>query len=142
MKNNEIVNYDATHTEQCSYDTIDKSLVAMDKMAVNLSYANDIANVVSDAALQWKQMDLQIAQMDKQLTAYLSTLAIDLEKYRERIPIVREQLNSISNRMDKILDKALLMDTTTDNEVAVKLKLMEMLDNYTDKLAAMMVKLL
>lgn len=44
--------------------------------------------------------------------------------------------------MDKVLDKVLAMDANTEKEMDMKMKYMESLENFTDKIATMMVKLL
>lgn len=89
-------------------------------------------------------VDLQrdMYQMDIQFNAYVATLDAELERHKGNLPIVEKQLDKINQMMDKVLDKVLSMDANTEKEMDIKMKYMESLENFTDKIATMMIKLL
>ncbi len=87
-------------------------------------------------------MELAIHQLDTQLTAFVAILENDLSKYNKRADIVKEQLNNISKRMDKMLDVVLEMDTDDEKKLDFKLKLLETLNNHSGDLGNMVMRLL
>ena len=125
------------------------SLNNMEKVNDTLALANDcMANItdltdrITSSVNTWVDLQRDIHLMDVQFNAYVATLDNNLEKYRISAPIVQAQLDNLNKMMDRILDKVLGMDAESEKEMDFKMKLMESLDSYTDKLATMMVKLL
>lgn len=125
------------------------SLNNMEKVNNALALANDcMANItdltdrITSSVNTWVDLQRDIHLMDVQFNAYVATLDNNLEKYRISAPIVQAQLDNLNKMMDRILDKVLGMDAESEKEMDFKMKLMESLDSYTDKLATMMVKLL
>lgn len=101
-----------------------------------------LANGITDIASTWADLQRDMHQMDLQFSAYMGNLEVNLEKYRISAPIVSKQLDGLQNIMNKVLDKVLEMDATTDIQMQNKMRLMDSVDGYVDKLATMMVKLL
>lgn len=125
------------------------SLNNMKKVNDTLALANDcMANItdltdrITSSVNTWVDLQRDIHLMDVQFNAYVATLDNNLEKYKISAPIVQAQLDNLNKMMDRILDKVLGMDAELEKEMDFKMKLMESLDSYTDKLATMMVKLL
>lgn len=102
----------------------------------------NIANGISDVANTWADLQRDMHQMDLQFAAYMGNLDVNLEKYRISAPVVSKQLDGLQNIMNKILDKVLEMDATNDIQMQDKMRLMDSVDGYVDKLATMMIKLL
>lgn len=102
----------------------------------------NIANGISDVANTWADLQRDMHQMDLQFAAYMGNLEVNLEKYRISAPVVSKQLDGLQNIMNKILDKVLEMDATNDIQMQNKMRLMDSVDGYVDKLATMMIKLL
>lgn len=89
-------------------------------------------------------LDLQrdMHMMDVQFNAYVANLDAELERHKGNLPVVERQLNNMNQMMDKILDKVLSMEANTENEMEMKMRYMETLETFTDKIATMMIKLL
>ena len=98
--------------------------------------------LICNCVLSWKEIDLQMHQVDAQFQYLSNQLAINLEMYKTRAPIVGKQLDNISHAMEKILDKVLEMDAVDEIEMNMKMKYIEMVDRYMNNLASMMSKLL
>ena len=98
--------------------------------------------VITNCVVSWKEMDLQMHQVEAQLEFLSSQLIVNLEMYKTRAPIVGKQLDNVSRAMEKILDKVLDMDAVSEAEMNMKMKYMEMVDKYMNNLASMMAKLL
>lgn len=89
-------------------------------------------------------LDLQrdMHMMDVQFNAYVANLDAELERHKGNLPVVERQLNNMNQMMGKILDKVLSMEANTENEMEMKMRYMETLETFTDKIATMMIKLL
>ena len=94
------------------------------------------------AANNYIDLQRDMHKMDVQFNAYVATLDAELERHKGNLPVVERQLNQINQMMDKVLDKVLSMDANTDKEMDMKMKYMETLQTFTDKIATMMIKLL
>lgn len=116
-------------------DTLENATQCFDAMC-------NIANGISDVANTWADLQRDMHQMDLQFAAYMGNLDVNLEKYRISAPVVSKQLDGLQNIMNKILDKVLEMDATNDIQMQNKMRLMDSVDGYVDKLATMMIKLL
>lgn len=116
-----------------------QAIVTAEAVTANIT---NIAHGLADAAVSYKQIEHDIAVMDMQFGSYLAGLEFQLEKYQVSAPIVREQLNNLDHKMERILDTVLELDTDDDRKLDFKLKLLDTLNNYSDKLSMMMVKLL
>lgn len=100
------------------------------------------ANNICNAVTTWKEIDMQMHSMDVQFDYFSKQMDTNLEMYRQRAPIVGRQLDALSGMMNKILDKVLEMDAETEAEINNKMRLMDSVDAYVDKLTTMMTKLL
>ena len=85
---------------------------------------------------------MQMQSMDLQFKAFSKQMDVNLEMYRQRAPIVGRQLDSLSVMMNKILDKVLMMDAETEVEINNKMRLMDSVDTYVERITTMMTKLL
>lgn len=101
-----------------------------------------IADSASNIAQTWADLQRDMHQMDLQFGAYIANLEVSLQKYEISAPIVSGQLDKIQEKMNKILDNVLEKNATTDMEMQMKMRLMDSVDGYVDKLATMMIKLL
>lgn len=110
------------------YRMVEKVMQSTDNI---LSVARDI-----------KQMNVAMHQMDVNFNSFVAQLEYNLQKFQGNAPIVREQLNHINNRMDRLMDKIMEMDPKTDREYDEKLRMLDSLDNYSDKISSLMIKLL
>ena len=99
-------------------------------------------DIICNAFVSWKEIDLQMHQVEVQFDYLSKQLDINLEMYKARAPIVGKQLDNVSRAMEKILDKVLEMDAVSEMEMNMKMKYMEMVDNYMNNLSSMMAKLL
>lgn len=139
--------------KDAKYETIeDTSIVAQEEVSnavtqeINVSEClcriNDIAGNICSSVTTWKEMDMQMHTMDIQFATFAKQMDVNLEMYKQRIPIVGKQLESINEMMNKILDKVLLMDAETEVEINCKMRLMDSVDTYVDKITTMMTSLL
>lgn len=118
---------------------IDGTLQSADKC---LAQINDLGSKVVDITQSWTEMQVNMHKMDLQFNAFIAGLENNLERYKISAPIVNEQLNNIDRVMNRILDKVLEMDVKTKLDMDNKMRMMESLDTYIDKIATMMIKLL
>ena len=103
---------------------------------------NELTGNLVSAANNYIDLQRDMHKMDVQFNAYVATLDAELERHKGNLPVVERQLNQINQMMDKVLDKVLSMDANTDIEMDMKMKYMETLQTFTDKIATMMIKLL
>lgn len=131
---------------QIYYKMMNNTLIQANDTLENATQCFDaicnIANGISDVANTWADLQRDMHQMDLQFAAYMGNLEVNLEKYRISAPVVSKQLDGLQNIMNKILDKVLEMDATNDIQMQNKMRLMDSVDGYVDKLATMMIKLL
>ena len=66
----------------------------------------------------------------------------NLEMYKTRVPVISRNLDTMTRCMEKVLDKVLEMDAETDAQLDMKMKYMDMVENYMNNLSVMMAKLL
>lgn len=102
----------------------------------------DTSNEVIQLADRYMAYETNLHKMDLQFNAYMAELNNNMQQYRERLPIIRDQFKQLNNMMDKILDKVLDMDPQTDQEFDSKMKMMDMVDTLSNRLATAMSKLL
>ena len=95
-----------------------------------------------DLVSQWKEAEILEKRMDTELQAYFAKLDNDITRLNINAPIVREQLEQINNKMDKMLDHLLAMDTDTDKQMEMKFRMLDSIDKYTDQISSLMAKIL
>lgn len=103
---------------------------------------SNVAKKVCDVGINIAEIYRDVHVLDVQFNTYCANLDFQLDKYKTSAPIVREQLNKINGMMDKILDTVLNLDTDDDQKLDFKLKLLDTLNNYSDKISTLMIKLL
>lgn len=103
---------------------------------------NELGDKIVSTVNSYVDLQRDMHKMDVQFNAYVATLDAELERHKGNLPVVERQLNQINQMMDKVLDKVLSMDANTDKEMDMKMKYMETLETFTDKIATMMIKLL
>ena len=130
-------------------DTIGQEVIVVEPVEISMATINEtadriisISNNISSSITTWKEMDMQMHQMDLQFNAFMAGLNTDLEKYKARLPIVEKALDDISRKMDKFVDKIISMEAETDREFEMKMKMMEHVEKYTDKISECVMKLL
>ena len=106
-----------------------------------IEQVKDITSHILNSVTTWKEIDLQMHNMDVQLNAFLAKLDFDLDKYKESIPVVKQNLEFVQGQISKILDKALSMDANTESEINLQSRLMDMTSSFLDRLTDMMIKL-
>lgn len=103
---------------------------------------NELSDKITSTVNSFVDLQRDMHMMDVQFNAYVASLDAELERHKGNLPVVEKQLDKINQMMDKVLDKVLAMDANTEKEMDMKMKYMESLENFTDKIATMMVKLL
>lgn len=116
----------------------DKALMIND----TFNNINGLANSICGAVTTWKQIDCQMHEMDVQFDMFSKQIDASIEIHRQNAPIVSKQLDAISNMMSRILDKVLVMEASTESEINDKMRLMDSVDQYVDKITTIMTKLL
>lgn len=129
--------------ETCNQDELPADYTA-GQVNVNdcIDKINDLTNNICSAVTTWKEIDMQMHNMDIQFETFSKQMDVNLDMYRQRAPIVSRQLDSLSGMMNKILDKVLTMDAQTESEINDKMRLMDSVDTYVDRITTMMTKLL
>lgn len=127
-------------------DRFDRSVNNVNNCLVNATECFNVIQSLSDnitsAVTNMMELQKDMHQMDVQFNAYVASLDAELARHKGNLPIVEKQLDKINQMMDKVLDKVLSMDANTEKEMDMKMKYMESLENFTDKIATMMIKLL
>ena len=100
------------------------------------------SNLICNTALDWKRIDQQMHQMDLEFQAFSVQVDANLEMYKTRVPVISRNLDTMTRCMEKVLDKVLEMDAETDAQLDMKMKYMDMVENYMNNLSVMMAKLL
>ena len=103
---------------------------------------NEVCERISNIAHSWMDMQREMHIMDLQFNAYMANLDNNLEKYKISAPIVSKQLENLDNIMNRIVDKVIDMNVETELDMTNKMRMMDSLDSYVDKVATMMIKLL
>lgn len=103
---------------------------------------NEVCDRISNIAYSWMDMQKEMHIMELQFSAYMANLDNNLEKYKISAPIVNKQLENLDNIMNRIVDKVIDMNVETELDMTNKMRMMDSLDSYIDKVATMMIKLL
>lgn len=122
--------------------TVTSAESSVKAMSDCISNTQLLASTISSTILSWKQIDSEMHKFDLEFKSLCKQMDVNLEMYKIRTPIVREQLNSVSRLMEKVLDKVLEMDAITDSEMTMKMRYIDMVDDYMNNLTKMITKLL
>ena len=101
-----------------------------------------ITEKLCSSVTTWKEIDMQMRNMDLQFNAYIAGLEAELTRYQMRLPMIEKQLDNLNGQMTKVLDCVIAMGTETDNEIQMKLRLLQTVENYMDNMSAFAMKLL
>ena len=107
-----------------------------------LNAVDNVSNLICDAVLDWKRIDQQMHQMDLEFQSFSVQVGANLEMYKTRVPVISRNLDTMTRCMEKVLDKVLEMDAETEAQLDIKMKYMDMVENYMNNLSVMMAKLL
>lgn len=66
------------------------------------------------------EMNARVTEVRAQVEVFTKLIDTDFEKYKSRLPIVENQLESVSKRMDKFVDKILDDDSPITTEYLQK----------------------
>ncbi len=91
-----------------------------------------------------KQIDADIKMMDMRLQAHINDSNIKLEVFKAIVPTISKQLDSYSNNINNILDKALAIDTktSTPEEIQLRGQLLNQVSHWGDTVSTLMIKLM
>ncbi|MFA6090111.1 MAG: hypothetical protein WC755_09720 [Candidatus Woesearchaeota archaeon] len=91
-----------------------------------------------------KELDVLMKQMDITLEKYLHDTNISLEKFKTSAPILEKQIDNISNRIDRILDKALTIDSKSCEMVDLQLRsqLITQVRDWSEHISSLLMKLM
>ncbi len=118
------------------------------------SAVGEVKEVVDNVSVLWnctldtikavKELDVLMKQMDVNLEMYINDTNISLEKFKTSAPILEKQLDKISDRIDKVLDKALTIDSKTCEMVDLELrsKLITQVRDWSDHVSSLLMKLM
>ena len=91
-----------------------------------------------------KELDVLMKQMDCTLEMYLQDTTISLEKFKTSAPILEKQIDKISDRIDRILDKALTIDSKNCDmtDLELRTKLITQVRDWSDHISSLLMKLM
>jgi len=101
-------------------------------------------NCTLDTVKAVKELDVIMKQMDITLDKYLQDTNVSLEKFKTSAPIIESQIDKISERIDKILDSALKIDSKNCDMIDLELrsKLISQVRTWSDHISDMLMKLM
>lgn len=125
---------------QHSFQNTNKHFEVMNNNLSTAGVINNIANVFQ----MMKQIDADIKMMDMRLQAHINDSNIKLEAFKAIVPTISKQLDSYSNNINNILDKALAIDTktSTPEEIQLRGQLLNQVSHWGDTISTLMMKLM
>lgn len=125
---------------QHSFQNTNKHFEVMNNNLSAAGVINNIANVFQ----AMKQIDADIKMMDMRLQAHINDSNIKLEAFKAIVPTISKQLDSYSNNINNILDKALAIDTktSTPEEIQLRGQLLNQVSHWGDTISTLMMKLM
>lgn len=125
---------------QHSFQNTNKHFEVMNNNLSTAGVINNIANVFQ----AMKQIDADIKMMDMRLQAHINDSNIKLEAFKAIVPTISKQLDSYSNNINNILDKALAIDTktSTPEEIQLRGQLLNQVSHWGDTISTLMMKLM
>ena len=125
---------------QHSFQNTNKHFEVMNNNLSTAGVINNIANVFQ----AMKQIDADIKMMDMRLQAHINDSNIKLEAFKAIVPTISKQLDSYSNNINNILDKALANDTktSTPEEIQLRGQLLNQVSHWGDTVSTLMMKLM
>lgn len=99
--------------------TVEDMVYFADKTADTVGEAcrtiSGITCTISDTVKHIHNVKLEIKRLDTQLEAFIVQSQNNLERFKAAIPVLQQQLNNISSRIDRITDS--ILNNTTDQEL-------------------------
>ena len=125
----------------------DRADISMDKLNESLNVAGDIVTTVKETAqifVTIREIDKDIINIDAELQRFMKTADDNLDKFKIKAVIVENQLDKFSNKLDTILNKAMAINTSTENEQEIKFRtdLLTQLNKWGDTMSSLLMKLL
>ena len=113
---------------QHSFQNTNKHFEVMNNNLSTAGVINNIANVFQTMRLQ----------------AHINDSNIKLEAFKAIVPTISKQLDSYSNNINNILDKALAIDTktSTPEEIQLRGQLLNQVSHWGDTVSTLMIKLM
>ena len=125
---------------QHSFQNTNKHFEVMNNNLSTAGVINNIANVFQ----AMKQIDADMKMMDVRVQAHINDSNIKLEAFKAIVPTISKQLDSYSNNINNILDKALAIDTktSTPEEIQLRGQLLNQVSHWGDTVSTLMMKLM
>jgi predicted amino acid-binding ACT domain protein len=97
-----------THNDDFSNNDMPIVYEEINDMGFDMVEALDIASAsVESITKVVADMNVQIAEVRAQVEIFSKMMDTDLEKYKQRLPIMEKQLDRASKRIDNLVDKIL-----------------------------------
>ena len=114
----------------------------IDKHEITVALIKSSVDKIGDVVIQAKQIDQAIKQMDLQVELMLMEYDMRIEKYKITLPLIQNQINTYSNRMDTLLDEILKMDAKSNDPSYIKFRseLISTLTRTSETLSNMFIK--
>ena len=150
-------NIEVTTTEEIAEDKMfdfdkiievfDRTDNSIDKLNNSLIIVDGIAKTAKDVAevfVTIKKIDYDIKNLDVQLEQFLKKADIDLVKFKIKAEVVEKQLDKFSDKLDVILNKAISINTATENiqEIELRTSLLTQVKNWGDTMSSILMKIL
>lgn len=112
---------------------------------------NNVANVVNsvtstsrDIEMLRANVELETQRLDHQLDAMLAKLHTNHQMYKDTLPIIDRQFNSIQTRMDKLVDRAMevMLEDVSDESLKKQENMMQLIETTNESLNRLISKLL
>jgi len=149
MENNEVTKVEELKNENfdMALQIFDKANVSMDKLNNSLEIVGDITKSAGDIAnifVSIKEIDKDIKTIDAELEKFMKNADNSLEKFKTKSAIVEKQLDNFSDRLDTMLNKAMAINTASENqqEIELRTELLKQVKNWGDTMSSILTNLL
>lgn len=139
--NNKLIS-NATIVHEGVQNAIIQANQVIDKHEITVALIKSSVDKIGDVVIQAKQIDQAIKQMDLQVELMLMEYDMRIEKYKITLPLIQNQINTYSNRMDTLLDEILKMDAKSNDPGYIKFRseLISTLTGTSEILSNMFIK--
>lgn len=107
---------------------------------------NQVTCTITDAVKYVQNVKLEIKRLDTQLEQFITSTNANLERFKSAMPVLENQLNRISARIDRITETILLNTEKTqeiDNDTLKKHEmLLDLLESANNSFNNMLMRLL
>lgn len=117
---------------------------ALNTTAETVDTVSTIFECAVESRIVLKEMDVILKQMDTSVEKYIHDANVSLEKFKTTAPILEKEIDKTSDRIDKILDKALSIDASECQEVDLELRtdLISHVKDWSDRISDLLMKLM